>query len=168
MPRKRDNSWDTDLPSTYSPDNLYTQSVDGKGHGDLLHVRMKSWITSKISQLVVSRKFGYKTPQDFVRDAIVHRLQYWAEREESMDDIDSILRHVYVMQDYLEEEQRRMEHEQLINDMTTVVNAHLASGAMEEARRIVYDMRQNADGIPNNYWRNRYLRTIEQRFGHLL
>jgi len=167
MLNKRDSSWDTDLPSSYDVGRLYTQSADAKGHSDLLHVRVKPWISSKIAELIAARQLDYKTVQEFVRDAIVHRLHYWYE-EKGLDDINSILRHIFTMQDYLEEEQRRAEHEQIINEMTSVINNHLASGGRNEAKRIVADMRANASGIPNEYWRNRYLKVIDERFAHLL
>ena len=163
----RDSSWDTDLPSSYDVNKLYTQSADPKGHSDVLHVRIKPWISSKIAELIASRQLDYKTIQEFVRDALVHRLHYWHEQK-ALKDVASILCHIYTMQDYLEEEQRRAEHEQIINDMTAVINNHLASGGRDEAKRIVRDMRDNALGIPNEYWRNRYLKIIEERFGHLL
>jgi hypothetical protein len=167
MAKKREDTWETDFPSSYDPDRIYSQSVDAKGHSALLHVRVKPWIASKISELIAARKLDYKTPQDFVRDALVHRLHYWLQ-EKNLEELDSILGHIFTLHDYLEEEQRRAEHEKVINDMTAVVNNHLTSGGREEAIRIVNDMRNNALGIPNKYWRNRYLKAIDERFGHLL
>ncbi|GIV04083.1 MAG: hypothetical protein KatS3mg015_2913 [Fimbriimonadales bacterium] len=61
----------------YSPNKFYTRAVDKQGHKETLHVPVPPAIYAAVSELIASRKFpALRTPQDFVRDAIIHRLHY--------------------------------------------------------------------------------------------
>jgi hypothetical protein len=63
-----------------TPDEIHTRSVDKKGHRVQVQVSLPPEVSREVGEIVASRRTGYKTPQDFVRDAVVHRLAYWAKR----------------------------------------------------------------------------------------
>lgn len=66
--------------NNYSRDNFYTRSVDSKGHKETFHVPTPPAIFGQVGELVAQRMIpAYRSPQDFVRDAIVHRLRDIAE-----------------------------------------------------------------------------------------
>lgn len=68
-------SWE--LEGSYSPDNYYTYSVDGKGHKEKYNLPVPPSVYGRIGELIASKKVAqYRTPQDFIRDAIIHRLAY--------------------------------------------------------------------------------------------
>lgn len=66
--------------ANYSRANFYTRSVDSRGHKETFHVPSPPAIFGQVGELVASRMIpAYRSPQDFVRDAIVHRLRDVAE-----------------------------------------------------------------------------------------
>lgn len=64
-----------------SPDQVFTRATDRRGHKTQLQVSFPPDIVRQVGELVASRRIPTcKTPQDFVRDAVVHRAHYWAEQ----------------------------------------------------------------------------------------
>lgn len=68
------DAWRTVAPNGYSRAKYYMRATDGKGHSQNMQVKVTEQIGGMIGALVASGMTRYKTPQDFVRDAIVHRL----------------------------------------------------------------------------------------------
>jgi ribosomal protein S6 len=62
--------------SAYDRDNIYAHSTDQKGHYEQMRVKVTPGIEAEIAELVASKVRGYRTPEDFVRNAIVHQLHY--------------------------------------------------------------------------------------------
>lgn len=68
----------------YSPDRIYNRATDGKGHKENVLCPVPPSILHEIQALVASKVFPeYRTTQDFIRDAIVHRAKYVSERIKS-------------------------------------------------------------------------------------
>lgn len=70
--------------SRYRHDRFYTRSVDRHGHGESLRIRVPQGIDSQILAAVSNIPF-YNSPQDFFRDAAVHRLE-WLQHHFDLDD----------------------------------------------------------------------------------
>lgn len=65
--------------ASYDPTSKYVHSTDAKGHYESISVKLTPSMQAIMAELVASADNpGYRTPQDLVRDAIVHRLYYWA------------------------------------------------------------------------------------------
>lgn len=60
---------------SYRIDRFYTRSVDANGHGEKLNLRVPQGIDSQMYK-AVSEVPEYRTLQDLVRDAVMHRLEY--------------------------------------------------------------------------------------------
>lgn len=63
----------------YSEDRFYTKSSDQRGHSQMLRVWLPQGIDAQV-YAAVNDIPQYRTVQDFVRDAIVHRLEYLQKR----------------------------------------------------------------------------------------
>jgi hypothetical protein len=73
-------SW-TPADSSYDPNKFYTEGSDKSGRGDPTSVRFPPQTASAIAALVQSGKIdAYRTTSEFVRDAVIHRLQYIGEK----------------------------------------------------------------------------------------
>lgn len=63
----------------YREDRFYTRSVDGDGHGRRMQVRVPQGLDSQMYEAVATVP-EYKTIHDFIRDAVVHRLEFLQKR----------------------------------------------------------------------------------------
>lgn len=59
----------------YRADRFYNKSTDSNGHGEKITVRVPQGIDSQV-HAAVREIPEYRSLQDFIRDAIVHRLEY--------------------------------------------------------------------------------------------
>lgn len=66
----------------YSPDEFYTKATNKHDHSSTPYsVRVDPTTSAQVSALIASGKIPhYKTPSDFFRDALVHRLHYLVYR----------------------------------------------------------------------------------------
>lgn len=65
------------VDSTYSVDKFYTASRNKKGFCTSVRLAVPPETLAHIGEMVAQRVFPeYRTPADFFRDAIVHRLKY--------------------------------------------------------------------------------------------
>lgn len=79
-----DDGWG--VTDDYDISSFYTKGSDGRGHSDNMRVRLKPDVAGEIASLVASGFIpDYTTPQDMVRDAIVHRLRWIAENTDNRD-----------------------------------------------------------------------------------
>lgn len=65
----------------YSPDRFYMRSTDGHGHSAHVRVNVPPQLMARLEDVVMSRRFPYRSTQDVVRDAINHRLHSLSELE---------------------------------------------------------------------------------------
>lgn len=62
--------------TAYDRDAIYAHSTDNKGHYEQVRVKLTPSIEAEIAELVASKLRGYRTLEDFIRNAIVHQLHY--------------------------------------------------------------------------------------------
>lgn len=63
----------------YDPNQFYPYSRDAKGHSQPFRVDVPDGELNEMWEIVNASQGIYRTPQDFVRDAIVHRAKYLGE-----------------------------------------------------------------------------------------
>jgi hypothetical protein len=68
-----------------------------------------------------------------------------------------------------------MRDEEMNADFMTVfdklserISGHLSSGSNGEALRLTMLVQNHIKAMPEGYWRDRYEKTLEERFGHLV
>lgn len=76
------DAWDVDDPKSYSIDKIYTEAIDKKHNtGEPMRAKVRTSHVEMMSMIVAKEWVPeYHTTQDFIRDAIYHRMQYWSER----------------------------------------------------------------------------------------
>lgn len=64
-------------PTEYNIDDIWRGSADKKGHSAYIRTPVPKHWAGQMNAIVQSDLFDYKSQQDFVRDAVYHRL-HWA------------------------------------------------------------------------------------------
>lgn len=62
--------------AAYDQDRIYAHSTDGKGHYERIRVKLTPSMEAELARLVASQALPYRTIEDVIRDALVHRLHY--------------------------------------------------------------------------------------------
>ena len=77
------SSW-TSLEETggYDPEQFYCTATDKKGHCQEFRVKAPPQVAGQLSAMLATRKFPYRTQNDFFRDAMIHRLHQLARMNE--------------------------------------------------------------------------------------
>ncbi len=66
--------------SDLGPDFIFKQFSDKEGHNIVHTLRIPPWISAQLSTVIESKISPYKSSSEFFRDAIYHRMMYWAEK----------------------------------------------------------------------------------------
>jgi hypothetical protein len=87
MAQARVDPYQFESGTGYDPVCFYTRSVDKQGHSDYIRLPLRKGTLGAISELIRQPQLAVmKTPQDFIRNAIVHALhRYRREIEEGME-----------------------------------------------------------------------------------
>jgi len=155
--------------SSYSLDDFYTRSVDSRGHKELTRLVLPPNVLSALTVIVQSGKVpAYRTVQDIIRDAIMHRL-WWLEKYVLKGDygiIDYKSLAVMKLQRFIDEslkEGQRMEA--ICSNAEKTLEYHRSMGDIEELLRALSEMRDQLDNLREPY--KSRLRGIIERFEYL-
>lgn len=163
-------TWELDYPE-YSPDNFYTRATDGKGHSELVHVKLPPHVASALAAIVQSRAVPeYRTTQDLIRDAVVHRLHY-LRSSGAAEGIDSIVRFEESARKTLWHQERMKALEEIVTQAASTARELATSGPQgkEEARKMIQDLYAQILEIKDSpFWRDRYLSELKSRLGPLM
>lgn len=70
----------------YAPDKFYMWSRDSKGFGDVTQIKTPPSLKAMVMQLVGDEDLPYRTFADFARDAMVHRMRWLLEQQNTMNE----------------------------------------------------------------------------------
>ena len=74
------DQFQTNDPSEYDVDEIWKGSSDKQGHSAHIRVPVPKHWSGQIQSIIHNDKFDYKSPQEFARDAIYHRLRWASEK----------------------------------------------------------------------------------------
>jgi hypothetical protein len=72
------------------------------------------------------------------------------------------------MLDILRSEEMAVEFNEFLQRASNMINRHQREGAVNEARRLVSELRVKIQKMPEGYWKRKYLDTVQEQFGHLI
>ena len=126
--------WQTD--DSYDPNEFYTASADRRGHSDTFYVKVPPYVASALSQFIQSGKVPqYKTVQDFIRDAIVHRIHYlmynWPGE---LDECAALLRMQHKLAKLKENEET---FQRALEDLAELIRIGQRETALEQYRELL-------------------------------
>lgn len=112
-----------------------------------------------------SRKFPFRSKGDLMRWCIKTGVERLEEMEPSRG---SVIAQVEAMMTVLRDEQLNHSFLTVFQTMNTTIGMHVAAGADGEARRVIALMRGQIMKMDSGYWRDRYLRELDEKFGRLM
>lgn len=143
-------SWTLTSGSAYDPDKFYTEASDKTGRGEPSTVRLPAQVGGSIAALVQSAKIPeYRTQSDFIRDAVVHRLQSIGEKIDSKEIVRTV-HLVTLMNQEISHERDKDDYNALMN---LIEQRHMdySSQSMDKANSYIKDRLTEIDAIPDDY-----------------
>lgn len=139
---------------------------DDKGHNVSLSTRVPSTWVREIDTLIKERDLPYLNKSDFVRDAVFKHLRFcedWGEQEHSC----TYYRIVSLVKLHTEDHTRE-EFEKMVGILDRNVKVFLDDGNSEQAGRCVKGVVYALRGMPDGYWKNKYLGMLEEKYAGLI
>jgi len=170
--KRRDEatSWLLDDPrSSYDPDRFYVRTSDSRGHSAMITFRILPEALSALQQIQQSREFPYRTYQDIIRDAIIHRIAALKEMSRHPERIKSSLVELLNIDDILSREEEMLKVEEHLEHLEKIASK-LSSmdGGRDEARRVVLGVIERVETMPEGFLKGMYLRVIKEKLGWVL
>lgn len=137
---------------------------DTKGHSHREYFRVQPGHAQMVSEVLNSKKFPFRTRGDVHRLGLA-RLFRWLE---TISPIASVTAEVDAIMEIMREEEFALDFEQVYAKMAEMINMHMGRGAVGEARRLLLAVQRHINKMPDGYWRDRYIREMTTRFGHII
>jgi hypothetical protein len=148
------------------PERHYIVPIkDAHGHAERINLRVLPLYTVRLNKILESKKFPFRSTNDIVRWA-VDRACVQLEQRAGLPT--SLYRQTEAMKRVLVQTQMQLDFLALFEETTRTAQELIGGGASEEAARMVSDLKHQIDGIEEGYWKQRYRRELDNRFGHLL
>jgi len=148
----------------YSLDEFYIKPTDEKGHGQKVQARITPDLARLVEILVASKKFPYKTPPDFFRDAI-WRLCGLLVSEVDSHQANDLMTRLNMMEDLDEE---HLGYERLSKSVSNLGMRLLEVRSLDHRRKLVREQYSLASGIKNDYWMGLLTGMIKEKYGEYL
>ncbi len=81
--------------SKSGPEFVFKQSYDKSGYSVTCSLRVAPWMSDRMASVVESKSSPYNNASEFFRDAIYHRLMFWAEKLEDRSMKEELLKRGY-------------------------------------------------------------------------
>ena len=146
------NRWGTTTPVGYSPDANYTQASDKQGHSAKLTVKLPVNVAGEVAAAVQSGKISdYKTAQDFIRDAVIHRLHYHAPTLDDQD-IERKISMWTIHNDAMRAKQQREEYAEMMGSIEEHITHLSTTGQRKTLRDYLVDLLDKTElAIPEQF-----------------
>ena len=164
-----DGQVERDIPeaeqSAYRPDEFLIPAADHQGHKEKRWYEIAPGYANQIGSILASKKFPYRSEGSFTRHAIHRHIRWLATLEPLQANViavlESINRAVHTQELMLEFADSLQKIEKVVYDLS-------ARGMRAEAKRMVWDIRHQAEQIDMPAWRVRFLEDMVERFGYLM
>jgi hypothetical protein len=147
-------------PSKYDPADFIIPAQDSKGHSERIYASIQPGHSRQLDILLQSRRFPFRTRGDIIRWGVKEAIA----KLEQMEDVPSVSAQVDVITNLMREEQFHAEYEATFDQMGGVIARHMANQAYGEVRRVIAQVRAAIDKMPDGYWKDRYMDTLDTRF----
>lgn len=153
----------------YNLDEFYCRGSDKRGHSGQIALRIPPDVYGVIDTLFQTRKFPYKTLQDLIRDAIVHRA-YHLRSQLQDDKVDQQFIQILNLQNMLLREEHALEYAEVFKKLENIVQSYTQDGyaGFNQAKKIVRESLEYAEAMTDSYWKNRFMTEIKDKYARYL
>lgn len=149
----------------YRPEEYIIPGQDMNGNSVREWCRVVPLLDRAMDILHGSRKFPFKSKGDLMRWCI----KTGVERLDAMEPVTgSVLMQCEAMLGILRDEELNHAFLTVFQTMVSTIGMHVQAQALGEARRVVSTMQHQISRMQDGYWRQRYLKELEEKFGHLM
>lgn len=152
------------LASKYDPSDFIVAPSDSKGVSYRLTFRVPPDLEKGIDAILASQRFPFTTRGDVLRWATLRAVK----ELEQMEGLASISKRVDILTSVLNNEASHSEFMAVFGHLEESVAKYMADQAPDQAVRIIAMAKYQFEGMPEGYWRERYLQELTKRFGHLV
>ncbi len=147
------------------PDKFLFYSTDQKGHhATLPKVAIPPEMDQLLNEIMASGNFPYRTKLDIMRDALYQRL-VWLVDNQQMGHGD-LLKRIRAMDSILCQEEASAKYLEQMQALDRVMGK--ISDNLDYQRQIVNSFFAEVQQMADSYWKSRYVKHLEERYGHLL
>lgn len=147
------------------PRSFRVPAKDTGGNSARCQFRLPPIYIRMIDILLQSRLFPYRTKGDVFRHAVI---VLFDNLKRINHGIPSVSGAVDAMNMLLSDEEYASEFNQILSKLEDVISFHLKSEADGEIIRILLDMQQHINSMPDGYWKDKYTKELNARWGHRL
>lgn len=145
-----------------NPRSFRVPGRDSQGHFQRLWLRMMPHHYDAIFHIVGGKRYPYTSANGLARHAIVRHLDWLG----TLGPVPSTVQQAHAIMDLLRDEEEQMLFVDTIRRMHEVINKHLTARAPGEARRLLAQVYARIIAMPEGYWRERYLKELDEQYGH--
>jgi hypothetical protein len=143
--------WSLANANTYDIDKFYCRSTDGKGHYRNIQVPLSPALMGEIQALVASQVISsYRTLQDFIRDACIHRAKYVAELVKS-GVLGKVIDSEIMLAEVARRRVEREGYQKVIEEYKEEVDKCLLAGDKTRVHDLIADMVVFVEHMPPPY-----------------
>lgn len=157
-------AYDRRVDGDYNPADFVISGSDHQGHSERIWARVQPQHHRAIGVIMKSGNFPFKTDGDLVRWAVVRGLTVL----DRLDPMPGFLGAAKAISEILQHEAYLQEMVEMFATMEKVINAHIASGAKGEARRLLTSILVKIRAIDEPHWKKKCEEDLMRRFGHLM
>jgi hypothetical protein len=155
----------TAATAKYDPGKYLIPGQDSQGHHERIYCRVQPGIVRQIEVLLRTKKFPFRTNGDVMRWCVWAGLKVLDRMEPTPN---TFLSRCEAVQEILRNELYQLEYMTALGNLEKAVAMYVSMGAAGEARRCVAKVQAQFKIIEEEYWRNKMLKELTGRFGHLM
>ncbi len=149
----------------HSMKDFVIPASDHQGHSVKQGFRCNQAYVRRISVVINSKKFPYKTPSDLLRHALDRHLKHLSQLE---PEIPVDMASIEVVNEIINAAQERIDFGKSFDKLSLTVQDLLVRAPKGEAKRLILEVLRKVDRMEPGPWKDWYQQEIKRRFGHLL
>jgi len=157
---------DADPLDSFTERRLIVPASDMRGRSERIWVRMQPLLIRACQMLVASKKFPWKTPGDFQRFAIADTIRRLLR--DAPEKVQTVHAQMEAMKDILIHEEMHAEFAGIFERASRVIEMYRSTGARDEARRLISELRAQINAMPDGYWKGKHRKELSDRYRDLM